>query len=207
MKTILILFLFMASQIRATSQEQEIQQLLLNVEKLSQFKKMLSELKKGYEIVAKGYTAIKDISEGNFSLHEAFLDGLLAVSPTVRKYKRIQDIISLQVRLVKEYKAAWGRFRANNNFTIDEIGYIGRTYDRLLSVSMTSVEDLATLLTAGKLRMSDHERLSAIDRIYEEMKERVIFLRQFNNSTSILAVQRAREKKDVETLRSLHDIK
>lgn len=207
MKTVLILLLFMASQLRATSQEQEIQQLLLNVEKLSQFKKILSELKKGYEIVAKGYTAIKDISEANFNLHEAFLDGLLAVSPTVRKYKRVQDIILLQVRLVKEYKAAWGRFRSNNSFNIHEIGYIGRTYDRLLSASLTSIEDLATVLTAGKLRMSDHERLSAIDRIYEEMKDRIVFIRQFNNSTSILAVQRGRERKDVETMRSLHDIK
>ena len=63
---------------RASAQSAEIQQLLLNVEKLTQFKQILSDMKKGYQILEGGYNTIKDISEGNFSLHKAFLDGLRA---------------------------------------------------------------------------------------------------------------------------------
>src|SRR4051812_48291730 len=85
------------------AQEQEIQQLLLNVEKLAQFKKILQGMYDGYEILQKGYTAIKNISEGNFTIHQTFLDGLLAVSPAVRKYKRVSDVIDYQVRILKEY--------------------------------------------------------------------------------------------------------
>ena len=70
----------------AFSQSQEAQQLLLNWEKLTQFKKILKDMYAGYKIVYKGYTTIKDISEGNFDLHRDFLDGLLQVSPTEEFY-------------------------------------------------------------------------------------------------------------------------
>ena len=86
------------------AQTDEIAQLLLNVEKLAQFKQILSDMKKGYEILNGGYNTIKDLSQGNFSLHKTFLDALMEVSPTVKKYKRVADIINYQVILVKEYK-------------------------------------------------------------------------------------------------------
>lgn len=78
------------------AQSYEAEQLLLNVQKLSQLKQMLADLKKGYETLYKGYSTIKDISEGNFNLHQIFLDGLFRVRPAVRNYKKVGDIISLQ---------------------------------------------------------------------------------------------------------------
>jgi hypothetical protein len=107
------------------SQSQEAEQLLLDVEKLTQLKQILKDLYKGYEIVSKGYNTIKDISQGNFNLHKTFLDGLLDVSPAVKKYKRIIDIISLQSSLVKEYKSAFNRFKKSNLFNVKEIDHMG----------------------------------------------------------------------------------
>jgi len=83
------------------TQSTEAQQLILNIEKLAQLKKILSNMKKGYEIVSSGYNGIKDISKGNFNLHDAFLNALLQVNPTVRKYKRVADIITCQFEIVK----------------------------------------------------------------------------------------------------------
>src|SRR6266542_6719166 len=83
------------------AQSAEIQQLLLDVQKLSALKGILNDMYKGYEIVSNGYETIKNISEGNFNLHEAFLDGLLAVSPAVQNYKRIANIINNQLKMVK----------------------------------------------------------------------------------------------------------
>src|SRR5690242_21852837 len=100
MKKILIVLLF-ASNI-SFGQSQEAKQLLLDVEKLAQLKQMLASMKKGYDILHKGYTSIKNISEGNFNLHKTFLDGLLQISPAVRKYKKIADIIDFQIKIVKE---------------------------------------------------------------------------------------------------------
>lgn len=189
------------------AQAPEIQQLLLDVQKLSALKGILNDMYKGYEIVSNGYETIKNISEGNFNLHEAFLDGLLAVSPTVQSYKRIADIINDQLMIVKEYKAAYTRFKEDENFTPDEITYIGKIYSNLFNESLKGLDELMMVITATTLRMSDDERLSSIDRIYEDMQAKLTFLRYFNNSTSILEVQRAKEKNDVTTMQGIYGIK
>lgn len=191
---------------KAPAQSQEVTQLLLNIEKLIQFKQILSDMKKGYEILNGGYTTIKDLSKGNFTLHQTFLDGLLQVSPTVKNYKRVADIIRYQGLLLKEYKSAYARFSREGSFTPSELTYLKQVYKRLFKQSLKNLDELTTVLTAGKLRMSDDERLKAIDRIYADMEDKLEFLRHFNNKTTVLVIQRAREQKDVHTLESLSGI-
>ena len=159
-----ILLLPLAGPARA--QQAELQQLSLNLIKLAQFKQTLSDLKKGYQILSVGYGTIKNLTEGNFSLHQTYLDGLLAVSPAVRKYYKVGDIISNQVLLVREYKYALIRFKEGGWFSPGELQYMGRVYQNLLSRSLDDLEELTTILTSSRLRMSDDERLYAIDRIH-----------------------------------------
>ena len=191
---------------KALAQKDEIAQLLLNVEKLAQFKQILSDMKKGYKILNGGYNTIKDLSEGNFSLHKTFLDALMEVSPTVKNYKRVADIINYQVILVKEYKSSFNRFKRDNNFNQQELGYLGRVYENLFKQSLNNLDDLVTIITANKLRMSDDERLEAIDKIFDDMQDKLLFLRHFNNNTTVLAVQRAKERNDVNTMRHVYGI-
>ena len=155
-----------------SAQSQEVQQLLLDWEKLTQFKKILKNMKDGYQIIHKGYTNIKDISSGNFNLHKDFLDALLDISPAVKQYKRIADIINYQLLIVKQYKAAFKQFKEDKNFTMQEIEYIGKVYINLFDESVKNLDELAMVITAGKLRMSDDERMQAIDRIYANKKKK-----------------------------------
>lgn len=188
-------------------QSQEAKQLLLNVEKLAQLKLMLSHMKTGYQILEKGYTSIKNISQGNFNLHRDFLDGLLQVSPAVKKYAKVGDIIQVQIKLVKESKAALAEFRSSKQFTVAEIEYLGHVYANLLKESLKMLDELAMVVTAGKLRMSDDERLQAIDRIHDEVIEQYTFLNEFNNGTAILSLQREKEKMDIDLMRKVHGLK
>ena len=112
------------------------------MEKLAQLKNILEDLKKGYEIVSKGYSTIKDLSEGNFSLHNVFLDGLLQVSPTVRNYRRITDIVRAQISLVKEYKGAYRRFAGSGFFSPEELKYIKSVSENLFNQSVKNTESL-----------------------------------------------------------------
>lgn len=188
----------------ANAQSQEAQQLLLNVEKLAQLKNILSDMKKGYEIVSKGYNSVKNIAQGNFSLHEVFLDGLMLVSPEVRKYYKIAEIITYQKDIISEYRSAFKRFGAAGNFSISELGYMAKVYDKLKDESLDNLDMLATVITANKLRMSDDERLQAIDHIHTDMLDKLGFLRSFNRKTSILNLQRHREKLDVSRLQKFY---
>jgi hypothetical protein len=201
-----IIFLIgLVSSQRAMAQAEELAQLALNIEKLLQFKKILSDMKEGYEILTQGYNAVKDISEGNFNLHKAFLDGLLEVSPTVQKYNRIAQIVEMQIRLRKEYTTAYKRFTASNFFSADELDYLQRVYAQLFDQSLKNISDLTTILTAGKLRMSDDERLSAIDHIYDDQRDQLDFLCLFNNKNSLLLVQRAKEKNNTQSYYHWYD--
>jgi len=192
---------------KAEAQAQELEELALDIEKLAQFKQILSDLKKGYEILSGGYNTIRDISKGQFQLHKLFLDGLLAVSPEVRNYKRVVDIIEMQIKIVSEYKAANNWFRTGSWFNPSELGYIGSVYGNLVNLSLKNLDDLTTILTAGKLRMSDDERIAGIDKIYLDMQDKLVFLRHFNNSTKVLALQKARELQGTSTLKQFYNFK
>lgn len=204
---ITISFFMFLSIYNVRAQSQEIQQLILNIEKLTQFKQILKDMKKGYEILNGGYNAVKDISEGNFTLHKTFLDALMQVSPTVRKYKKIEQIINYQILLVKESKKAYSRFAGAKNFSQKELDYFEKVYGNLLKQSLRNLDELTLVITADKLRMSDDERLSAIDKIYIQMEDKVRFLRAFNTSSNILALQRLKESNDVKTSKEMHNLK
>lgn len=189
---------------RAAAQSMEVQQLLLNVEKLSQLKNILEDAKKGYTVLSTGYNAVKDIVSGNFSLHEFFLDGLMLVNPEIKKYRRVLDILSDQKQLVVEYKNAFSKFSASGNFSPSELDYLSRVYKNLFALSMDNLDELLTVITAGPLRMSDQERLAAIDRIYLKVKDKLVFLRSFNAQSLGLSMQREKQKMELKSVSDLY---
>lgn len=199
-----MVLLALVAPVRA--QSTEVQQLLLNVEKLGQLKNILKDMEKGYTVVRGGYNAIKNISEGNFSLHEFFLDGLMIVSPEVKKYRRVLDIISYQKMLVLEYKRAFDRFRASGNFGVGELEYLGLVYKQLFDQSVDNLDELAMVITSSKLRMNDEERLQAIDRIFASTQDKLMFLRYFNERGLILNQQREKERLEIASARDIYGL-
>lgn len=209
-KTIVLIGVLICCEVngaRAQSIAQLTEQLALDIQKLAQLKDILSDLYKGYEIIDKGYTNIKNIVSGNFDLHKAFLDGLLAVSPSIKNYEKVEEIINAQAEIIREYSSAERQFRGSGAFSGKELDYISSVYGNLLSLSLKDLDELTRVMTASELRMSDYERLSAIDRIGQSMDEKLAFLRSFNSNTSVQALQRQRELNDIGTVRNLYGIK
>lgn len=206
-KCVLGLFVMIIFSGSSFAQTQEAKQLLLDVEKLAQLKTILTDMKKGYEILSGGYNTIKNISEGNFNLHDLFLNSLLQVSPTVRKYQRITDIIQAQIHIVSEYKVGLKQFRLSGQFSTREMAYISKVYSNLFNRSLQNLDDLASVITANKFRMTDNERLSSIDGIWKETSDELTFLRHFNNHTKILALQRAKDHNDILVMNQLYNVK
>ncbi|MEJ5996253.1 TerB family tellurite resistance protein [Pedobacter sp. Du54] len=188
------------------AQSTEVQQLLLNVEKLSQLKNILADMKRGYQIVSNGYNSVKNIAQGNFSLHEMFLDGLMLVNPEIKKYKRVADIIKCQKHIIGEYTSAFSRFSRSDNFSVSELDYLEKVYKRIFDGSLDNLEELTLIITSSKLRMADEERLRAIDRIFADTQDKLLFLRDFNGEADLLNLQRKREKADLKTIQKQFNI-
>ncbi len=201
---LLLLFSTELIPVKSNAQAYELERLVLDIEKLLQLKNILSDLYKGYEILTTGYDAIKSISEGNFSLHKAFLDGLLAVSPAVQKYERVIDIINDQASIVSEYKTAYNIFKQDKHFTPDEIIYLSNVYNNLISRSEKNLTNLLNVMTANTLRMSDAERLHAIDGIYSDEHEQLSFLRAFNSKTASLSAELSKQETDLNSVRGFY---
>jgi hypothetical protein len=188
------------------AQGQELQQLLLNIEKLTQLKSILSDMKTGYQIYQKGYTTISSLSQGNFSLHDVYLNGLLQISPAVKNYGRVAEIISQQASLLSEYKKAFSRFKQSGSFSAGELDYMSKVYSGLVKQSLDNINELTNVLTASKLRMTDDERIRAIDRIYANSTDKLQFLRYFNRNGVMLTLQRTKETGDAISLKKLYGI-
>lgn len=188
------------------AQYQEAIQLALNIEKLLQLKKILENMYTGYKILTEGYNKVKNIAEGNYKIHELFMDGLMAVNPKVKGYKRVLDIIEYQKKILNEYKSAYKRFSSSDQFSLEELNYLSKVYGNLSERSIENVNGLIMIITANKLRMNDGERLQRIDALFEQVQDQLTFLRQFNNQTAILALQRYREQNDINVLKRLHGV-
>ncbi|MDR3713274.1 MAG: TerB family tellurite resistance protein [Puia sp.] len=191
---------------QSRAQSFEMQQLLLDIQKLAQLKNILGDLYKSYAILDAGYTSIRDIAHGNFSLHQAFLDAMLAINPTIRNDHRVTDILNNEAQILSAYRITLARFKQDPHFSAGELGYFGNVYSTLLTRNAANLGDLLDLLTPDTFRMSDDERLSAIDRLYGESREQVTFIQAFNDRAQLLSVQRAAEQNDVQTLRQLYQM-
>jgi hypothetical protein len=188
----------------AQSVADDIEQLVFDVEKLSQLKQILSQLYQEYTMLQKGYEDIKGLSQGTFSLHKAFLDGLLLVSPAVSSYPKLADVINKEANLIRDYQAASSYFRRSGIFTTQELDGFSTNYGNFLQRGQKDIDELTLVTTDGQLRMSDAERLSAIDRVDADMTRQLSLLHSFNNMAALQAAQRAQTNSDIGTVRGLY---
>ena len=188
------------------AQEYEISTLLLNLEKLNQFKEILSKMYDGYKTLTDGYNKVKQITSGNFRLHDVFLDALYMINPEVRKYRRVAVIIDYQLRIVREYKDTYKIFRTSGAFSPEELEYVLTVYERLFNGSLQNLDELLLVITPRKLRMSDEERMKAIDRVFEDIQKKYNFLRDFNSQQSSIAIAKIKEQTEINTIKSLHGL-
>lgn len=189
------------------AQSQEAQQLMLDVEKLARFKAILSEMEQGYHQLWTAYENVRRLAQGNFSLHKTFLDSLLLVSEGVKTYYRVAEILARERQIVRGCGDALAELRGSGQFSAGELHYLSGVYGRLLSGCTQNLQDLATVLTPGKLRMNDGARLTAIDGIEADLMAAYRFAVRFNRQNRLAAQQRRSAQHDIDGLKTYyHDI-
>jgi len=161
---------------------------------------------KGYSVAKKGLNTIGDFKRGEFNLHTDYFNSLKTVNPKIKKYARIAEIISLQVKIIKSYGGIYWQVQQDDLFHGDEVDYIKRVFDRLIENCDDNLEELITIVTDGKLEMKDDERMKRIDAIYQNMLENRTFCESFSNQTRLMSLSRTKDTKDVTTSRAVRGI-
>ncbi len=207
MKKMCCLLLWVGSCVSGYSQSQEIQQLVMDIEKLAQLKSMYQSMVNGYNSLAKGYGNVINISKGNFDLHKNYLDGLLEVNAPVKRYGVVEVIATTQDLMQRENAAGYRKCVSSRVFSAAELMERQAQGFKLLNETVKRLSELLLIVTPGKLRMNDEERIAAIDRIDDSMKALLAELRKLNALNEEVIRLRVQRQKDIKAMKSLNGIK
>lgn len=163
--------------------------------------------KKGYSIVNKGITTVKNIKKGDFNLHRDFFTHLKNVNPKISRYVKVADIIAYQFRIIKQTKEAANGVKATQQFAPEEIDYCVSVFNNLLTECGKTIDELILIITDGQLEMKDDERLIRIDELYTDMQYKYAFSSSFCEDVGLLTMQRLNEQVQINYSKILNGIK
>jgi hypothetical protein len=200
----IVLFLFCCvwfdQEVRAQSKTRKVM-----LEQIAKLQVYLKYLRKGYDIVQDGLNLVSEIKNQDFHLHQLFFDRLKQVSPQVKQYSKVADIILMQVKMLAAYKDNYKQFKRVGSFNSDEIDYLFQTLSNLLDLSLDDINDLTSILNNGELGMSDDERLNRINLLWSRMSQKYNHLFSFIDKMKSLSLQRSHQLRDIETLKNMYE--
>lgn len=167
----------------------------------------LGYLQKGYSIAQSGLHTISDIKHGDLNLHTGYFNSLQSVNPGVKGYARIAEIVAMQTKILKTYKALKNKIHQSGQFGNGDVDYINKVFDSLLDGCEGTLDELITVTTPGRLEMKDDERIRRIDALYNDMQDKYSFAMAFDSQVTLLSLQRSREARDVNTIQSWNNLK
>ena len=177
------------------------------IEQIAAFQTYLGYVQKGYSIARKGLTTIGNIKKGDFNLNNDFFSSFKSVNPTIRNYSKVAEIIAFQIKIVQAYKQTYGYVQKVSLYSPAEIDFIYRVFTNLINNSSADLDELIAVMTANELEMKDDERLKRIDAIYTSIQDKYAFAKSFGDEAKVLAVQKIKDKNNVETSRAYYGIK
>ena len=149
---------------------------------------------------------IANWTEKQKKLYADYFDELSKVKGAISTYHRVKDIIEKQGALVDEYKTAWGLFKQDKNFTVDELDYMGKVYTGILDESIQNLDQVFLVVNAFATQMTDAKRIEIINSASDQVDANLHDLRQFNDQNKLLSFQRAAAYGDVDVARKLYGL-
>jgi hypothetical protein len=168
-------------------------------QQIAAYNALQSELKQGYNVMKNGLGGIRDINTAELDAHHAYYTSLSTPSAPVKNNSQVKDILNYQTYISSAF---------NQNFTgltLDEINYLTAVKTQVFADCNKELSDLQNLLTAGKLQLSDDERLKRLNAIHASMLDKYEFSQSFTNSLKMLAIRRQQNQHDTQTLSSLYE--
>ena len=98
------------------------------------------------------------------------------------------------------------RFRADRNFSPEEVAYMIRVYGRMLEESSQLVDELSLGARASSLSLTDKERLDLINQTYEKVQEHKALVQYFTNKNISVSYLRAKKKNDAGSVLRLYGL-
>ena len=157
--------------------------------------------KKGYDIVGSGIHAVKDVTNGEFSLHRNFFASLSLVNPAIKNSAAVGDIISGGLDVISVLKS-WKVSELN----AEDWAYVSLVKAKLFSECTSDLEELFMVITSGKLEMKDDERLGRLEKLRLSIQDKYNFACAFTAELGMLMRQRNRELESIGQIRRWYEL-
>jgi len=133
-----------------------------------------------------------------------YYDALKSVHDLVKDARKVQQTILLVGDISDIYVNSFQKMMADENFSVEELSAIALGYAKLLEESSAVLTELKTITSASGLSMSDAERMSVIDRIYNEVREYKNLVQYYTNKNISVSYLRAKKKNDTDRIMALY---
>ena len=133
-----------------------------------------------------------------------YYDALKSVNDLVKDARKVQQTILLVGDISDIYVNSFQKMIADENFSVEELSAIALGYAKLLEESSAVLTELKTITSATGLSMSDAERMSVIDRIYNEVREYKNLVQYYTNKNISVSYLRAKKKNDTDRIMALY---
>lgn len=147
----------------------------------------------------------KQFTSQNMQMHKQWYDGLMQVSSTVRNYQRVAHIFNRQAAIITIYSDYIERFRADPNLTPAQLAATTRGYTALINQSADYLDELRTIISPAKAKMTDAERMELIDKLDDKVTEQYNLVNYFTRRTMAISAQQAQTTQDRKTRLALYN--
>jgi altronate dehydratase len=139
-----------------------------------------------------------------YSQGKQYYDALKSVHDLVKDARKVQQTILLVGDISDIYVNSFQKMIADENFSVKELNAIALGYAKLLEESSAVLTELKTVTSANGLSMSDAERMSVVNRIYNEVREYKNLVQYYTNKNISVSYLRAKKKNDTDRIMALY---
>ena len=144
---------------------------------------------------------IKGIIDQTQALHDQWYSSLLQISAGVRNYRRVREIYTHQSEMINQFSSALPELRTKQ-LSPAQLSEASTVYQGILTENIGLMSELSGVLSAGKSKMTDPERIEFIDNIADRIARQHNLMNYFSNKCRAIAQQQAQQVQDRESMQA-----
>lgn len=163
--------------------------------------------KKGYEIAGLGLNMVREIQNGEFSLHRENFGSLSRVHPLVSEYPVAGNIVLIYRQINREVGWMQNFLNGSKGLGASELAIVNSFNESTLRNSDLILYELEALLSSDHYEMNDGERLAAIGGLEDAILGLLKGVRVYHEKLRFLELGRSSRQNQMEMLKDLYDVR
>lgn len=149
---------------------------------------------------------ISEWTEKQRKLYDDYFQELKKVKNLIATYKRVKQIVQMQLDIAGEYKKGWSLLKEDRHFSPAELAEMYRIYSGILDESLKNIDQLMLVTSSFTTQMSDGQRLELIEAAGKSMDRTLTDIRLFNQRNYKVSLSRARNAQDAEMMKKVYGV-